>query len=315
MGLGKWVLPRRTLVVLICAALVFGFGVLAVTSAGAQQVAFTFDDLPAHGPLPPGETRMEVAEKVLKALKKAHMPPVYGFVNGVGVEEHPETAAVLASWRAAGDLLGNHTWSHMNFNQHSPEQFEEDTQKNEGLLELQMKGMDWKWLRYPFLAEGDTAAKKMGYRVYLADHGYRIAAVTMSFADYEWNDPYARCETKHNGKAIPRLERSYLRAADEDISYRRAMSEKLYGHDIPYVLLMHIGAFDARMLPRLLQVYRSRGFTFVTLEEAEKDPFYKYDVDPKLLPGADSLEGAMFEKGLEIPKKKDYSAELDKVCK
>src|ERR1700722_2210332 len=119
MGLGKWVRPRRTLVVLVCAALVFGFGVVAVTSAGAQQVAFTFDDLPAHGPLPPGETRMAVAGKVLKALKKAHMPPVYGFVNGVGVEEHPETAAVLASWRAAGDLLGNHTWSHMNFNQHS----------------------------------------------------------------------------------------------------------------------------------------------------------------------------------------------------
>jgi peptidoglycan/xylan/chitin deacetylase (PgdA/CDA1 family) len=288
---------------------------MAVTTAGAQQVAFTFDDLPAHGPLPPGETRMAVAEKVLKALKKAHMPPVYGFVNGVAVEEHPETAAVLAVWRAAGDPLGNHTWSHMNLNQHSLEQFEEDTQKNEALLELQMKGMDWKWLRYPFLAEGDTAAKKMGDRVFLAEHGYRIAAVTMSFADYEWNEPYARCETKHDGKAIRWLERSYLRAADEDIGYRRAMAEKLYGHDIPYVLLMHIGAFDARMLPRLLKVYQARGFTFVTLEEAEKDSFYKCDVDPKLLPGADTLEGAMAEKGLEIPKKGDYSAELAAVCK
>ena len=257
---------------------------------------------------------MAVAEKVLKALKKAHMPPVYGFVNGVAVEEHPETGAVLSAWRAAGDPLGNHTWSHMNLNQHSVEQFEEDTAKNEGLLELQMKGMDWKWLRYPFLAEGDTAPKKMGYRVYLAEHGYRIAAVTMSFADYEWNEPYARCEARGDKKKIQWLERSYLRAADEDIGYRRGMAQKLYGHDIPYVLLMHIGAFDARMLPRLLQVYRARGFTFVTLEEAEKDPFYKYDVDPKFLPGADTLEGAMAEKGLEIPKKGDYSAELAAVC-
>jgi peptidoglycan-N-acetylglucosamine deacetylase len=292
-----------------------GLGAMAVAGAGAQQVAFTFDDLPAHGPLPRGETRMAVAEKVLKALKKAHMPPVYGFVNGVAVEEHPETGAVLSAWRAAGDPLGNHTWSHMNLNQHSVEQFEEDTAKNEGLLELQMKGMDWKWLRYPFLAEGDTAPKKMGYRVYLAEHGYRIAAVTMSFADYEWNEPYARCEARGDKKKIQWLERSYLRAADEDIGYRRGMAQKLYGHDIPYVLLMHIGAFDARMLPRLLQVYRARGFTFVTLEEAEKDPFYKYDVDPKLLPGPDSLEGAMAEKGLEVPKKGDYSAELAAVCK
>jgi len=38
-------------------------------------------------------------------------------------------------------------------------------------------------------------------------------------------------------------------------------------------------------------------------------------VDPKLLPGPDSLEGAMADKGLEVPKKGDYSAELAAVCK
>jgi hypothetical protein len=69
------------------------------------------------------------------------------------------------------------------------------------------------------------------------------------------------------------------------------------------------------MLPRLLRLYRSRGITFVALDEAEKDPFYKYDVDPKLLPGPDTLEGAMAEKQLALPGKKDYSAELDKVCR
>jgi peptidoglycan/xylan/chitin deacetylase (PgdA/CDA1 family) len=286
-----------------------------MASAGAQRIAFTFDDLPAHGPLPPGETRIEVATQVLKALKKAHMPPVYGFINGLAVQEHPETAAVLAAWRAAGNLLGNHTWSHMNLNQHSLQEFEQDTEKNEGLLELQMKGADWKWLRFPFLAEGDTAPKKMGFRVYLAERGYRIAGVTASFADYEWNEPYARCEAKHDGKAIHWLERSYLKAAEEDIGYRRAMAQKLSGGDIPYVMLMHLGAFDARMLPRLLRVYRERGFTFVTLEEAEKDPFYKYDVDPKLLPGPDTLEGAMLEKHLPLPQKKDYGPDLEKVCK
>src|ERR1700689_4984475 len=176
--------------------------------AGAQQIAITFDDLPAHGPLPAGETQIEVANKVIKALKQAHVPPTYGFVNGVAFEQHPETVAVLAAWRAAGFPLGDHTWSHMNLNQHSVEQFEQDTQKNEALLQLQMKGADWHWFRFPFLAEGDVPAKKLGFRVYLAEHGYRIAGVTMSFADYEWNEPYVRCEAKHDKKAIAGLERS-----------------------------------------------------------------------------------------------------------
>jgi peptidoglycan-N-acetylglucosamine deacetylase len=293
--------------------LVGGLGMAA--SAGAQQIAFTFDDLPAHGPLPPGETRIEVANKVIRALKKAHLPPVYGFVNGSAEEQHPETGAVLSAWREAGNPLGNHTWSHINLNQHSLEDFERDTEKNESLLELQMKGADWKWFRFPFLEEGDTSAKKMGFRVYLAEHGYRIAGVTASFADYEWNEPYARCSEKRNRKAIRWLEKSYLAAAEEDIGYRKAMSEQLYGREIPYVLLMHIGAFDARMLPRLLQVYEAQGFTFVTLEDAEKDPFYQYDVNPKLLPGPDMLEAAVLEKHLAVPQKKDYSAELAAVCK
>ncbi|MFP5227097.1 MAG: polysaccharide deacetylase family protein [Acidobacteriota bacterium] len=295
------------------AGLVLGLGL--AFGAQAQQIAFTFDDLPAHGPLPQGETRIDVANKVIRALKKAHVPPTYGFVNGIAVQDHPETAAVLAAWRAAGNLLGNHTWSHMNLNQHSLQQFEDDTQKNEALLELQMKGADWKWFRFPYLAEGDTAPKKMGFRVYLAQHGYQIAGVTASFADYEWNEPYARCSEKRDTKAIRWLEKSYLAAAAEDIRYRKAMSEQLYNRQISYVLLMHIGAFDARMLPRLLSLYEARGFSFVPLEDAEKDPFYKYDVDPKLLPGPDTLEGAMTEKHLALPKKKDYSAQLAAICK
>jgi peptidoglycan/xylan/chitin deacetylase (PgdA/CDA1 family) len=295
--------------------LVAAIGLSFALGAWAQQIAITFDDLPAHGPLPPRETRMQVADKVIRALKRAHVPPTYGFVNGVQVQDHPETAAVLGAWRAAGNPLGNHTWSHMNLNQHSLQQFEEDTQKNVPLLELQMKGADWKWFRFPYLAEGDTPPKKMGFRVYLAQNGYRIAGVTASFADYEWNEPYARCSEKHDGKAIRRLERTYLDAAAEDIGYRKAMSVQLYNREIPYVLLMHIGAFDARMLPRLLKLYEAHGFTFVSLEDAEKDPFYKYDVDPKLLPGPDTLEGAMFEKHLPLPKKKDYSAELAGMCR
>jgi peptidoglycan/xylan/chitin deacetylase (PgdA/CDA1 family) len=155
----------------------------------------------------------------------------------------------------------------------------------------------------------------MGFRVYLAERGYRIAGVTASFADYEWNEPYARCEAKHDGKEIHWLERSYLKAAEEDIGYRRAMSQKLLGADIPYVLLMHIGAFDARMLPRLLAMYKRHGFTFVSLADAEKDPFYRFDADPKLVPGPDTLEGAMEEKHLPLPKHRDDGPELEKACR
>ena len=45
---------------------------------------------------------------------------------------------------------------------------------------------------------------------------------------------------------------------------------------------MHVGAMDAEMLPRLIDLYKKHGFTFVTLQEAEKDPAYAADLDLSL---------------------------------
>jgi lysophospholipase L1-like esterase len=180
-------------------------------AATQPQIAFTFDDLPAHASLPPGETRVEVIAKILAALHDAHMPLIYGFVNGLAVEQHPGDVAALKAWRDAGNPLGNHTWSHINLNQNSLTDFEANTTKNEALLTELMQGgltqgADWHWFRFPFLAEGDTQEKKAGVRAFLLRRGYKVAGVTMSFGDYSWNDPYARCVAKGDKDAIATLE-------------------------------------------------------------------------------------------------------------
>ena len=51
-------------------------------------------------------------------------PPIYGFINGVRIEQEPASAPVLDAWRAAGFPLGNHTWSHANLNAVSVEVYE-----------------------------------------------------------------------------------------------------------------------------------------------------------------------------------------------
>jgi len=237
-------MPNHLLVVLLAS-------LLLPIAAHAQQIAVTFDDLPAHSALPPGETRMQVAASVLQTLKAANMPPVYGFLNGVHVQTQPQLIQVLDARRAAGNPLGDHTWSHMDLNKHTLEEFEGDVQRNQSLLSREMGAEDWHWLRFPYLSEGDTPEKSAGVRAFLLQHGYRIADVTISFDDYAWNGPYARCSAKGDAKAIAQLESSYLAAAGRSIDYYRGLSHTLYGRDIPYVLLVHIGAFDARMSHRV----------------------------------------------------------------
>jgi peptidoglycan/xylan/chitin deacetylase (PgdA/CDA1 family) len=279
------------------------------------KIAITFDDLPAHSALPPGETRLDVAQKIIAAFRAAKMPPVYGFVNGSLLEREPDGMAVLGAWTKAGNPLGNHTWSHMNLAQNTVEKFEEDIKRNEPLLSKVGGGHDWRWFRYPFLSEGETTEKRVAARKLLGQRGYKIAAVTMSFHDYLWNEPYARCKAKGNARAVADLESSYMAAADESISYYRDLSKQLYNRDIPYVLLMHIGALDAEMLPRLLVLYRTRGFEFVTIQEAQRDPFYVREMNPMKAPGANSLESAMKEKHMPLPEHAITNPQFDAMCR
>src|SRR6266581_2454356 len=104
------------------------------STAKAQQIAFTWDDLPAHSALPQGETRTEIGRRLIGTMKQAHLPPVYGFVNGVAIEREPASAPMLKDWRDAGFPLGNHTWSHMNLNTSSLADWEADLLKNEPVL-------------------------------------------------------------------------------------------------------------------------------------------------------------------------------------
>ncbi len=260
--------------------------------AGGLQLAVTFDDLPAHGARPPEQTRLEIIQAILATLQREQMPPTYGFVNGVRTEEQPETMAVLQAWRAAGQPLGNHTWSHPNLANTAAYQFEAEIEADQPLLRGLMGAEDWHWFRYPFLQEGETVEKHREIRKWLTGQHYQVAEVTMDFEDYLWNEPYTRCLAKQDQASLKELHDSYLATADEWIMLYRAYAKAVWGRDIPYILLMHVGAFDARMLPELLELYRGRGFGFITLPQAAADPVYREDPDIAYVDG-DSLTDMM----------------------
>ena len=299
--------------ILLAAGLSLGLAA-ALPAAAQRRLAITFDDLPATGPSIPGETRLDVAVKIIAALKAARVPPVWGFVNGVSLTADSTADKVLPAWRAAGFPLGNHTFSHIDLNAAPETAFEADVLKNEPILQAQMGGQDWRWLRFPYLSEGETAEKQAAARAFLHARGYRIAAVTMDFDDFAFDPPYARCLAKGDQGAIARLEQAYLQAAADAADYARLLSTSTFGREIPYILLMHIGHIDAQLLPRLLAQYRAEGFAFVTLDEAMRDPFYAADHDLAAPPATDNLATAMAQHGKLVPPQKTDLGWLAGLC-
>jgi peptidoglycan-N-acetylglucosamine deacetylase len=281
----------------------------------AQKLSITFDDLPLNGLLPPGVTRAETTKNVLEILKKRHVPPVYGFINAKKLEGNLDGAEALRLW-AAAEPVGNHTYSHMDLEQNTAEAFEREIEENEPVLELlKEEANDWHWFRYPYLHEGDTVEKRRAVRAYLKAHGYRIAQVMLDWEDYLWNTAYARCVAKNDAKSMEWLRSSYLSTASEFLDLGREQAKLVYGREISYVLLMHLGAYSSTILPDALELLKKKGFKLVTLEEAQSDAAYESDPDVGLHDAGTLLDQMMQVKGIKDPEhaEKPYK-EIESIC-
>lgn len=285
--------------------------VAAPVGAQRPEIAITIDDLPVHAPYPPGATPLDVNREMIAALKAARVP-VTGFVNAANVRDRG-TRQALEEWHSAGFVLGNHSWSHPHLSEITIDRFEDELTRDEPILATLGGRSNWRWFRYPFLDEGKDEAQRIAARRILARHGYRVAAVTMSFSDWAFTPAYARCAGKRDKAGTLELERLYLQSQRENLAASRDMARKLYGRDIPYVLLMHVSAMSAHMMPQVIRLYRAAGFRFASLSEAERDPAYAGYTDLRSVPPPSQGELAR-KKQVEVANAPDHSAELNSIC-
>jgi peptidoglycan/xylan/chitin deacetylase (PgdA/CDA1 family) len=245
------------------------------------ELAITVDDLTRMSFGPDAEPPDEIIHKFTRAFARHGLPPVTGFVNGARLAEHPGDRAALEEWVKSGNLLGNHSYSHLDLARVSVDQYLADIKRNEPILRrvqgAPKPGRDWRVFRYPFLQEGTSREMREAVRSQLFERGYRIAEVTVDFEDWEFFPTYVRCADSANAHAIEGLRQRYRRAARESLQSADDLAHSLFGRPVRQVLLLHAGAFTADMIDELLQEYESMGVRFISLDDALRDSIYQLD--------------------------------------
>ena len=262
-------------------------GVRAVRQPGADEpdapieVAITVDDLSRPAFQGDDEPAAPVIEKLVTAFAAHHLPPVTGFLNGLQLRQHPADRAAVERWLAAGNLLGNHTYSHLDLARVSLPEFYADLERNEPLLNrlqgVPRPGRDWRVFRFPYLQEGASQETREEVRQHLFAKGYRIAEVTVDFEDWQWFGTFERCAATHDERAVSALRARYRRAARDSLLEADRLSRNLFGRRIRQVLLLHAGTFSAEMIEDLLDEYEGMGVRFVSLDDALQDSAYHLD--------------------------------------
>jgi peptidoglycan/xylan/chitin deacetylase (PgdA/CDA1 family) len=286
----------RQLFLAACAALL---AAAAFSPArAATEIAITVDDLPGHA-FDQGD-RVKAAETMLAAFRKHRLSGVYGMVNG-RMAADPSSRRVIELWVAEGQLLGNHTYSHLDLVKTALPEYLEDIRRNEPVLREMMGGRDFHYFRYPYLAEGDTAEKRDGVRRFLAGQRYRIAPVTVDFFDYQWIEPYQRCTAKRDEATIAWLRTSFVENALDAVDIAEQLAQLDFGRPIKHVLLLHLSQFEADMTDALLSAYEKNGVRFIGLANALSDPAYQFDPAPLVPRSYTFLNQARRAKHLDNP--------------
>ena len=76
------------------------------------------------------------------------------------------------------------------------------------------------------------------------------------------------------------LTESYLDAAEAHLLWSVDTAKRLFGRPVRHILLLHVGAFDARMLDGLLSLYEKLGVAWVSFDAAMADPIYLEEPQP-----------------------------------
>lgn len=260
-------------------ALLAAFAVATAADAAPQRtVAVTFDDLPISASGGMSCDALVAFNAALVKMLRAERIPVTGFANAGRAcgDDGTAVAKVLRTWADAGFDLGNHTATHPDLNRVGADAFMADVAAGEPAVKaaLARSGRRLRYFRHPFLRTGATAELRQEADRRLAERGYTIAPVTLDNEEWVFASAYARAEARGGAAAKARIASAYVRYMLEVTAFYEAYARETLGREPAQVLLVHANALNRDHFPALRRGLTARGYRFVSLDQALRDPVY-----------------------------------------
>jgi peptidoglycan/xylan/chitin deacetylase (PgdA/CDA1 family) len=244
-----------------------------------RQVAITIDDLPAASAATmPAATMTEMTTKLLTTIRNQKVP-VIGFVNEKKLYkfgEVDERIKALKMWLDYGFELGNHTFAHTSLNKVPLETWKEEVIRGETVTNMLMAEhkMKLRYLRHPYLDTGRDLETRRQAEAFLVNRGYRIAPITLDAWDWMYATVYEDAKKRGDSDLLARLVSSYLSYSDQVFDYSERLSVKIMGYEPKQILLIHANQLEADHISELFDLFRKRGYGFITLDDALSDGAY-----------------------------------------
>jgi len=255
---------------------------------GAQPtISFTFDDGITSDM--PGYPFEQWNKMILDHLEKADVKSVF-FVTGFNKAD-AKGQFLLNSWNNSGQKIGNHTFSHPNYNNkdESFEMFSQELLRNDSVIDNLNNYI--RLFRFPYLKEGDTREKVDQFRKFMNDQGYRNGYVTIDASDWYINARLLKRLKENPNADINGYREFYLEHLYSRACYYEDLAFQLTGRHIHHTLLLHHNLTSALFLGDLIKMFKEKGWKIMDAEAAYKDEIFTSE--PANIPAGESLVWAL----------------------
>jgi beta-lactamase regulating signal transducer with metallopeptidase domain len=309
-----WLAGLLLLATVSCALLLTQSALTAVTGpevkmssalAPKRVVAVTFVGLPYYrGGDETVESLNETTDKLLAGMA-AHDIKAVGFVgeNQLYIEGQTEVRiGLLRRWLDGGHELGNQTYKHMSLYNTPLDVYEANVLRGEQVTRQLMRerGARLRYFSYPYLNTGPNAETKRAFEQFLTEHGYSIHQVTIDNADWIFSNAYLEARRRGEAEVMKRISDEYVTYMESVFAHYEQLSMKVFGREIPQVLMLSMSALNADNFERLVEMLKRRGYAFNTMEDALKDKVFSQPPSYAGPWGISWIERWAIEKGVDL---------------
>lgn len=278
---------------------------LSLYGQSTKKIAFTIDDLPMAALEQDDSLLLAMNRDLISHLSEYDVPAI-GFVNERKLYDNdgevvPIRRQMLVDWVAAGLDLGNHTYSHPDYNNLTPEEFFEDITKGEKLTKsiLSSYQKELRYFRHPFLHRGNMQSKVDSLVNFLSEKGYIEAPVTIDNSEYIFARAYEIALQTDEPQMADSIGNSYVAYMMEKVTYFENNAQELFGRPISHTLLIHDNFLNAHFLGKLLAALEKSGYEFISLTDALEDPAYRSEDTTSLSAGITWLHRWAITRGVD----------------
>nr|MBA3769059.1 polysaccharide deacetylase family protein [Blastocatellia bacterium] len=252
---------------------------------GPKKLAIGFVSIPPLDRTPNAPKDGDATARLLIEQLKRYKVPATGFLQGGmisdGEKMFPVRANIARLWIDAGFEVGLGGFKHIKLFNTPVDDYIANVEKNEQVAKklLGDQGLPPRYFSYPYLNTGKAVEDRAKVEGWLASHGYTSVKYTIDNQEWMYSYAYDMARNDNDVNTIKEIRTAYMAYITKMFDHFEAYSTDMFGRHISQTMVLTPSRLVTDTGDEFFGMVTKRGYSFVTIDEAQKDPAYKTPED------------------------------------